>query len=114
MFDIQLLVCFSYELMLVCWEWDPAARPTFTELRVKLNEIFGESSSGCNLCTTLLHSIKSICSALQKPKATTQRLRMVNMPMRKMTQDQCEEPTTDSCRETLESSDNADCCGDCC
>ena len=41
-------VCFSYELMLVCWEWDPAARPTFTELRVKLNDIFGESCFGFN------------------------------------------------------------------
>ncbi len=73
----------------MCWEWDPTARPTFTELRVKFEEIFGESSSGCNLCCENLHSIKNICSALQKPKATTQRLRMVNIPMRKMTQDQC-------------------------
>lgn len=28
--------------MLACWELDPAARPTFTEIRVKLDEIFGK------------------------------------------------------------------------
>ncbi len=31
--------------MLSCWEWDSAQRPTFTEIRIKLNKLFGESCS---------------------------------------------------------------------
>ncbi len=31
--------------MLSCWEWDSAQRPAFTEIRIKLNELFGESCS---------------------------------------------------------------------
>ncbi len=31
--------------MLECWEWDPHGRPSFTEIRTKLSEIFGEGKS---------------------------------------------------------------------
>ena len=37
------LVTPRYCLMLRCWAWDCAERPTFTEIRMKLNELFGES-----------------------------------------------------------------------
>ncbi len=34
-----------YSLMLACWKWDPNERPTFTEIRQKLNEFFGETTN---------------------------------------------------------------------
>ncbi len=32
-----------YKLMLNCWAWDSGIRPTFAEVRHRLDEIFGEN-----------------------------------------------------------------------
>ncbi len=34
--------------MLNCWEWDPSERPTFTEIKRKLSEIYGTACSLTN------------------------------------------------------------------
>ncbi len=51
----SLLWILRYSLMLACWELDPAARPTFTEIRIKLDEIFGE------IANQILFLHKSVC-----------------------------------------------------
>ncbi len=43
LFYIEFPQFSRFSLMLACWEWEPAARPTFTEIRMRLNETFGRS-----------------------------------------------------------------------
>ncbi len=62
-----------YNVMLKCWEWDSKQRPTFTEIRTKLDEIFGETSfvTGITLQCFVSHLARNTHFHFQIEKLTT-------------------------------------------
>ena len=46
----DLYLCFSYSLMIDCWNDDKEARPTFQSIRKKIDDIISQEE-GCNYMT---------------------------------------------------------------